>query len=166
MAIFISKFVIFKINRSNVFPPFLKEIYVFVCLFPWLQASLAWKRSYFVLGLAMFAVFGSIYFGFPGSGGLCTLVLAFVAGVGWSDEKVNVYIKKHTIPKLLWMYSLTGVWISVRSGNGALYEALGGVWIKKKFLCLFWKSLTFSMTESYHVCEYILIQSLMLTTFS
>lgn len=41
----------------------------------------------------MFAVFGSIYFGFPGSGGLCTLVLAFVAGVGWSDEKVNVYIR-------------------------------------------------------------------------
>ncbi|XP_042663501.1 sodium/hydrogen exchanger 9B2 isoform X4 [Tyto alba] len=51
------------------------------------QASLAWKRSYFVLGLSMFAVFGSIHFGFPGSGGLCTLVLAFVAGVGWSDEK-------------------------------------------------------------------------------
>ncbi|KAI1238508.1 hypothetical protein IHE44_0013242 [Lamprotornis superbus] len=45
------------------------------------QASLAWKRSYFVLGLSMFAVFGSIYFGFPGSGGLCTLVLAFVAGL-------------------------------------------------------------------------------------
>lgn len=42
----------------------------------------------------MFAVFGSIYFGFPGSGGLCTLVLAFVAGVGWSDKKVNVYIRK------------------------------------------------------------------------
>lgn len=66
-----------------------------------MQASLAWKRSYFVLGLSMFAVFGSVYFGFPGSGGLCTLVLAFVAGVGWSDEKVNVYIKKDTIPKLL-----------------------------------------------------------------
>lgn len=49
----------------------------------------------------MFAVFGSIRFGFPGSGGLCTLVLAFVAGVGWSDEKVSVYIKKHTIQKLV-----------------------------------------------------------------
>lgn len=56
-----------------------------------MQASLPWKRSYFVLGLSMFAVFGSVYFGFPGSGGLCTLVLAFIAGVGWSDEKVNVY---------------------------------------------------------------------------
>lgn len=47
----------------------------------------------------MFAVFGSIYFGFPGSGGLCTLVLAFVAGVGWSDEKVNVYIRSVPYPK-------------------------------------------------------------------
>lgn len=47
----------------------------------------------------MFAVFGSIYFGFPGSGGLCTLVLAFVAGVGWSDEKVNVYITSISYPK-------------------------------------------------------------------
>lgn len=47
----------------------------------------------------MFAVFGSIYFGFPGSGGLCTLVLAFVAGVGWSDEKVNVYIRSIPYPK-------------------------------------------------------------------
>lgn len=60
---------------------------------------MAWKRSYFVLGLSMFAVFGSIYFGFPGSGGLCTLVLAFVAGVGWSDEKVNVYIRSIPYPE-------------------------------------------------------------------
>lgn len=66
-----------------------------------MQTSLSWKRSYLVLGLSMFAVFGSIRFGFPGSGGLCTLVLAFVAGVGWSDEKVSVYIKKHTIQKLV-----------------------------------------------------------------
>lgn len=47
----------------------------------------------------MFAVFGSIYFGFPGSGGLCTLVLAFVAGVGWSDEKVIVYVRSIPYPK-------------------------------------------------------------------
>lgn len=83
-----------------------------------MQASLAWKRSYFLLGLSMFAVFGSIYFGFPGSGGLCTLVLAFVAGVGWSDEKVSVCVKQHSIPKPLSMYSLGGIRVSVRSGNG------------------------------------------------
>lgn len=99
LLIFNIQVLIFKINRSNFFPPFLKEIHFFVCLFPWLQESLAWKRSYFVLGLSMFAVFGSIYFGFPGSGGLCTLVLAFVAGVGWSDEKVNVYIRSMPYPK-------------------------------------------------------------------
>lgn len=40
----------------------------------------------------MFAVFGSTYFGFPGSGGLCTIVLAFLAGMVWSDEKVSVQL--------------------------------------------------------------------------
>ncbi|XP_025071451.1 sodium/hydrogen exchanger 9B2 isoform X1 [Alligator sinensis] len=54
------------------------------------QTSISWKRGYFILGLSMFAVFGSIHFGFPGSGGLCTLVMAFVAGLGWSNEKKAV----------------------------------------------------------------------------
>ncbi|XP_075356766.1 sodium/hydrogen exchanger 9B2-like isoform X1 [Mycteria americana] len=81
------------------------------------QASLAWKRSYFVLGLSMFAVFGSIYFGFPGSGGLCTLVLAFVAGVGWSDEKREV----EKIVAVAWnifqpfLFGLIGAEVSVTS---------------------------------------------------
>lgn len=46
------------------------------------------KRSFLVLGLSVFAVFGSGVAGFPGSGGLCTLVLAFLAGLGWGREKV------------------------------------------------------------------------------
>lgn len=46
------------------------------------------KRSFLVLGLSVFAVFGSSVAGFPGSGGLCTLVLAFLAGLGWGTEKV------------------------------------------------------------------------------
>ncbi|NWW74896.1 SL9B2 protein, partial [Climacteris rufus] len=81
------------------------------------QASLAWKRSYFVLGLSMFAVFGSIYFGFPGSGGLCTLVLAFVAGVGWSDEKREI----EKIVAVAWnifqpfLFGLIGAEVSVTS---------------------------------------------------
>ncbi|NWV61317.1 SL9B2 protein, partial [Malurus elegans] len=81
------------------------------------QASLAWKRSYFVLGLSMFAVFGSIYFGFPGSGGLCTLVLAFVAGVGWSDEKREI----EKIVAIAWnifqpfLFGLIGAEVSVTS---------------------------------------------------
>ncbi|XP_023780441.1 sodium/hydrogen exchanger 9B2 isoform X2 [Cyanistes caeruleus] len=81
------------------------------------QASLAWKRSYFVLGLSMFAVFGSIHFGFPGSGGLCTLVLAFVAGVGWSDEKREI----EKIVAVAWnifqpfLFGLIGAEVSVTS---------------------------------------------------
>ncbi|KAM8808470.1 sodium/hydrogen exchanger 9B2-like [Eudromia elegans] len=81
------------------------------------QASLAWKRSYFVLGLAMFAVFGSTRFGFPGSGGLCTLVLAFVASVGWSDDKRAV----EKIVAVAWdvfqpfLFGLIGAEVSVMS---------------------------------------------------
>ncbi|KAJ7414407.1 hypothetical protein BTVI_41065 [Pitangus sulphuratus] len=81
------------------------------------KASLAWKRSYFALGLSMFAVFGSIYFGFPGSGGLCTLVLAFIAGVGWSDEKRDV----EKIVAVAWnifqpfLFGLIGAEVSVTS---------------------------------------------------
>uniref|UniRef100_A0A8B9UTV3 Cation/H+ exchanger transmembrane domain-containing protein n=1 Tax=Anas zonorhyncha TaxID=75864 RepID=A0A8B9UTV3_9AVES len=79
--------------------------------------SLSWKRSYLVLGLSMFAVFGSIRFGFPGSGGLCTLVLAFVAGVGWSDEKREV----EKIVAVAWnifqpfLFGLIGAEVSVTS---------------------------------------------------
>nr|XP_033812723.1 sodium/hydrogen exchanger 9B2 [Geotrypetes seraphini] len=51
------------------------------------QVNIKWKRAYLILGLSVFAVFGSLSFGFPGSGGLCTLVLAFLAGMGWADEK-------------------------------------------------------------------------------
>ncbi|KAL2097494.1 hypothetical protein ACEWY4_006701 [Coilia grayii] len=54
------------------------------------QKHVVMKRSFFVLGLSVFAVFGSNVAGFPGSGGLCTLVLAFVAGVGWDESKTAV----------------------------------------------------------------------------
>lgn len=46
------------------------------------------KRSFLVLGLAVFALFGSNVAGIPGAGGLCTLVLTFVAGLGWGKSKV------------------------------------------------------------------------------
>ena len=52
------------------------------------------KRSFLVLGLSVFAVFGSGVAGFPGSGGLCTLVLAFLAGLGWGTEKVIIYASR------------------------------------------------------------------------
>ncbi|XP_008315377.1 sodium/hydrogen exchanger 9B2 isoform X1 [Cynoglossus semilaevis] len=54
------------------------------------QKHLVMKRSFLVLGLSVFAVFGSGVAGFPGSGGLCTLVLTFLAGLGWGHEKARV----------------------------------------------------------------------------
>lgn len=54
------------------------------------------KRSFLLLGLSVFAVFGSNVAGFPGSGGLCTLVLAFLAGLGWRRSKVSQ--RPHPVP--------------------------------------------------------------------
>ncbi|XP_036372602.1 sodium/hydrogen exchanger 9B2 [Megalops cyprinoides] len=54
------------------------------------QKSLVVKRSFLLLGLCVFAVFASNVAGFPGSGGLCTLVLAFLAGLGWGEAKAAV----------------------------------------------------------------------------
>ncbi|XP_078799818.1 sodium/hydrogen exchanger 9B2-like isoform X1 [Oryzias latipes] len=54
------------------------------------QKYVVMKRSFLVLGLSVFAVFGSDVAGFPGSGGLCTLLLAFLAGLGWGAEKARV----------------------------------------------------------------------------
>lgn len=54
------------------------------------QGNLLLKRSFLVLGLSVFALFGSNVAGIPGAGGLCTLVLAFVAGIGWGKDKTPV----------------------------------------------------------------------------
>ncbi|TKS68192.1 Sodium/hydrogen exchanger 9B2 [Collichthys lucidus] len=54
------------------------------------QKHIVMKRSFLVLGMSVFAVFGSGVAGFPGSGGLCTLVLAFLAGLGWGTDKTRV----------------------------------------------------------------------------
>ncbi|XP_034393854.1 sodium/hydrogen exchanger 9B2 isoform X2 [Cyclopterus lumpus] len=54
------------------------------------QKHLVMKRSFLVLGLSVFAVFGSNVARFPGSGGLCTLVMSFLAGLGWGSEKARV----------------------------------------------------------------------------
>ncbi|XP_063774306.1 sodium/hydrogen exchanger 9B2-like [Pseudophryne corroboree] len=81
------------------------------------QENIKWKRSYLILTLSIFAVFGSLFFGFPGSGGLCTLVMAFVAGIGWSGEKAVV----EDIVAVAWnifqpmLFSLIGAEISVSS---------------------------------------------------
>uniref|UniRef100_A0A670YLJ6 Cation/H+ exchanger transmembrane domain-containing protein n=1 Tax=Pseudonaja textilis TaxID=8673 RepID=A0A670YLJ6_PSETE len=81
------------------------------------QTHLVWKRAFFIIGLSMFAIFSSMYFNFPGSGGLCTIVLAFLAGLSWSEEKVKV----EKIIKVAWeifqpfLFGLIGAEISVAS---------------------------------------------------
>uniref|UniRef100_A0A672Q9X6 Mitochondrial sodium/hydrogen exchanger 9B2-like n=1 Tax=Sinocyclocheilus grahami TaxID=75366 RepID=A0A672Q9X6_SINGR len=54
------------------------------------QRNLVLKRSFLLLGLAMFALFGCNVAGIPGAGGLCSLVLTFVAGIGWGNAKAPV----------------------------------------------------------------------------
>ncbi|XP_066488424.1 sodium/hydrogen exchanger 9B2-like [Tiliqua scincoides] len=81
------------------------------------QESLIWKRAFFVIGLSMLAILGSKNFGFPGSGGLCTVVTAFLAGLAWSEEKREV----EEIVKIAWhvfqpfLFGLIGAEISVVS---------------------------------------------------
>uniref|UniRef100_A0A673N8N5 Mitochondrial sodium/hydrogen exchanger 9B2-like n=1 Tax=Sinocyclocheilus rhinocerous TaxID=307959 RepID=A0A673N8N5_9TELE len=54
------------------------------------QGNLVLKRSFLLLGLAVFALFGCNVAGIPGAGGLCSLVLTFVAGIGWGNAKAPV----------------------------------------------------------------------------
>ena len=48
------------------------------------------RRCVMLLGLSVFSVFGCRVVGFPGAGGLCTLVMAFLAALGWGEDKVRV----------------------------------------------------------------------------
>ncbi|KAJ8416581.1 hypothetical protein AAFF_G00358690 [Aldrovandia affinis] len=64
---------------------------IFVRFFPSKdQENLVMKRSGLLLGLSVFAVFGSRVAGFSGAGGLCTLVMAFLAGLAWGGSKAPV----------------------------------------------------------------------------
>lgn len=47
------------------------------------------RRTLILLGLSIFSVFFSHVIGFAGAGGLCTLVLAFLAALGWKANKVT-----------------------------------------------------------------------------
>ncbi|XP_012372928.2 sodium/hydrogen exchanger 9B2 isoform X2 [Octodon degus] len=81
------------------------------------QAPLVLSRASLLLGFSMLAVFSSVRFGIPGSGGLCTLVTAFLAGLGWSDEKGEV----EKIVAVAWdifqplLFGLIGMEVSVAS---------------------------------------------------
>ncbi|XP_062305348.1 sodium/hydrogen exchanger 9B2-like [Osmerus eperlanus] len=64
---------------------------VFLQLFPSKdQEDLVLRRCVMLLGLSLCAVFGSRVVGFPGAGGLCTLVMAFLAALGWGGDKAPV----------------------------------------------------------------------------
>ncbi|MEQ2313249.1 Sodium/hydrogen exchanger 9B2, partial [Ameca splendens] len=61
---------------------------LFLCLFPSNdQEDLVLRRTLMLLGLSIFSVFFSNVIGFAGAGGLCTLVLSFLAALGWKTEK-------------------------------------------------------------------------------
>ncbi|XP_073897564.1 sodium/hydrogen exchanger 9B2 [Castor canadensis] len=81
------------------------------------QVNLVWKRTFLVLGFSVLAVFSSVHFGFPGSGGLCTLVMAFLAGMRWSDKKSEV----EKIIAVVWdvfqplLFGLIGAEVSIAS---------------------------------------------------
>ncbi|KAK7910069.1 hypothetical protein WMY93_014753 [Mugilogobius chulae] len=64
---------------------------LFLCLFPSSeQEDLTWTRTMLLLGLSIFSVFLSHVVGFAGAGGLCVLVLSFVAALGWRTNKAPV----------------------------------------------------------------------------
>ncbi|XP_065808351.1 sodium/hydrogen exchanger 9B2-like [Labrus bergylta] len=64
---------------------------LFLCLFPSSdQEDLVLRRTLVLLGLSIFSVFFSHVVGFAGAGGLCTLVLAFLAALGWKSDKAPV----------------------------------------------------------------------------
>ncbi|XP_039206627.1 sodium/hydrogen exchanger 9B2-like isoform X1 [Crotalus tigris] len=54
------------------------------------QKSIVWKRAFFVIGFSAFSLLSCKYFGLPGSGGLCVIVLSFLVGMACSDEKKAV----------------------------------------------------------------------------
>uniref|UniRef100_A0A8D0CDQ2 Cation/H+ exchanger transmembrane domain-containing protein n=1 Tax=Scleropages formosus TaxID=113540 RepID=A0A8D0CDQ2_SCLFO len=62
----------------------------FIRFFPSKDQDLVATRSFLLLGLSVFSVFASGVAGFPGSGGLCALVLSFLAGLGWGGSKAPV----------------------------------------------------------------------------
>ncbi|XP_075891353.1 sodium/hydrogen exchanger 9B2 [Nelusetta ayraudi] len=64
---------------------------LFLCWFPSKdQEDLVVRRTLMLLGLSIFSVFFTHVIGFAGAGGLCTLVLAFMAALSWKADKAPV----------------------------------------------------------------------------
>lgn len=54
------------------------------------QADVVLLRSCLLMGLSVFSVFAGHAVGLAGAGGLCTLVLAFISGLSWAEQKAPV----------------------------------------------------------------------------
>ncbi|CAL8326133.1 unnamed protein product [Lota lota] len=54
------------------------------------QEDVVVRRGTMLLGLSIFSVFFSHVVGFAGAGGLCTLVLSFLAALAWKTDKAPV----------------------------------------------------------------------------
>ncbi|XP_051947372.1 sodium/hydrogen exchanger 9B2 [Xyrauchen texanus] len=54
------------------------------------QSDVVLQRVCVLLGLCVFSVFGGHAAGLGGAGGLCTLVMSFIAGISWSEQKAPV----------------------------------------------------------------------------
>uniref|UniRef100_A0AAQ6AHW1 Cation/H+ exchanger transmembrane domain-containing protein n=1 Tax=Amphiprion ocellaris TaxID=80972 RepID=A0AAQ6AHW1_AMPOC len=63
---------------------------LFLVWFPSRDQDLVLRRTLMLLGLSIFSVFFSHVIGFAGAGGLCTLVLSFLAALGWKTDKAPV----------------------------------------------------------------------------
>ncbi|XP_067591570.1 putative SLC9B1-like protein SLC9B1P1 isoform X10 [Pseudorca crassidens] len=81
------------------------------------QGELAVKRAFLILSMCVSAVLGSHRIGLHTAGGLCTLVLSFIAGTSWSKEKIRV----QKIIRTAWnifqplLFGLVGAEVSVTS---------------------------------------------------
>ncbi|XP_058288509.1 sodium/hydrogen exchanger 9B1 isoform X3 [Hylobates moloch] len=88
------------------------------------QKKLALKRGFLVLTMCVSAVLGSQRIGLHGSGGLCTLVLSFIAGTKWSQEKIKV----QKIITNVWnifqplLFGLVGAEVSISSLESNIVE--------------------------------------------
>lgn len=61
------------------------------------QEDLVVRRTLMLLGLSIFSVFFTHVVGFAGAGGLCTLVLAFMAALSWKADKVRILRVSNTL---------------------------------------------------------------------
>ncbi|XP_033712715.1 sodium/hydrogen exchanger 9B1 isoform X3 [Tursiops truncatus] len=81
------------------------------------QGELAVKRAFLILSMCVSAVLGSHRIGLHTAGGLCTVVLSFIAGTSWSKEKIRV----QKIIQTAWnifqplLFGLVGAEVSVTS---------------------------------------------------